>query len=169
MLRSFYRATFLFVIIFLSTTLGLAVTGVDENILKRTMPAADSFNKKAIDGIEYFEAVKGADVIGYCIMVDCKGYSGSIRAMVGIDKKGVIQDVEILENSETPGFGTRINEAPFLGQFKGKNADTVSVGKNIDAVTGATVSSKTVTDAINKTVGGFMARLSGHQLQLRQK
>jgi Na+-translocating ferredoxin:NAD+ oxidoreductase subunit G len=139
--------------------MGLALASVDENTLKSALPAADSFTSKTIDGMEYFEAKKGNDVVGYCLEISAKGYSGLIRMAVGIDTKGVIHDVEILENTETPGFGTRLSEGSFLSQFKGKSAQTVEAGKNIDAVSGATVSSKAVIEAINKTTGEFLKKI----------
>ena len=137
------KSAILFCIIFLSAALGFAVTS----------------DKKTVNGIEYFEEKKGDSVVGYSIELSFKGYSGLIRALVRIDTNGVIHDIEILENNETPGFGTRIDKKNFLGQFKDKDADTVAVGKNIDAVTGATISSKAITDAIQKTTGEFFKKL----------
>ena len=157
------KSVLLFIIICFNASLAFALTNNTVDILKRTMPAADSFNKKTIDGTEYFEALKADNIIGYCMIAECKGYSGSIRFAVGVDLNGVIQNVDILENNETPGFGTRIDDSNFLGQFRGKSAGTVAIGKNIDAVTGATVSSKALTDAINNSL------LHLHQLKLRQK
>lgn len=146
-------------VICVSIMVVFAVTNEEQDVLKKIMPGADSFNKKSMEGVEYFEAKKGDSIIGYCVEAAFKGYKGSIRMIAGIDPNGVIQDVEILENNEMPGFGTRINERSFLGQFKGKSADTVSVGKNIDAVTGATISSKAMTDAMDKTVGEFISKI----------
>ena len=47
----------------------------------------------------------------------------------------------------------------FLRQFKGKRASTVAIGSDIDAITGATISSKAVTDAVRDTVDRFMAEI----------
>jgi electron transport complex protein RnfG len=86
--------------------------------------------------------------------------------ITGIDRNGVIKGVRILEHQETPGLGSKINEIHpgekephFLRQFIGKNGKTVAVKKDIDAITGATISSKAVTDAINKAVAEFLEKI----------
>lgn len=137
----------------------------EEDALKAIVPDADSFIKKTVDAIDYFEALKGKDRIGYCIRVTGNGYSGFIRIIVGIDLNGIIKGVEVLEHQETPGLGAKINEIRpgekepyFLKQFKGKAAKTIAVKKDIDAITGATISSSAVTDAINRAINEFLSK-----------
>ena len=140
---------------------------LEENAaLKEIVPEADSFTKKSIDGIEYFEALKGDSLIGYCVKVMGSGYTGYIHMIVGIDQNGSIKGARVLEHQETPGLGAKIAETKpgekdpwFLRQFVGKAAKTVTVKKEIDAITGATISSKAVTDAINKTAGEFLSKV----------
>jgi Na+-translocating ferredoxin:NAD+ oxidoreductase subunit G len=115
--------------------------------------------------IQYFKAQKDKNTIGYCIKVVGNGYSGYIRMIAGIDLNGVIKGVRVLEHYETPGLGARIDEikpgekdAWFLRQFGGKDAKAIAVKQNIDAITGATISSKAVTDAIRETVSKFLSR-----------
>jgi len=138
----------------------------EETALKQILPDADSFTQKTVDGISYFEAMKGRDLTGYCVRVTGEGYGGYIRMMVGIDPSGVIKGVMVLKHHETPGLGSKIGEirpgekdAWFLRQFVGKGARSVDVKRNIDAITGATISSRAVTDAINKTVGEFLSKV----------
>lgn len=130
----------------------------EEGALKEILPNADSFNEKRIDGIDYFEAKKDKNLAGYCLKVTGAGYNGFIRIIVGIDPSGTIKGVRILEQQETPGLGAKVGEEAFLKQFAGKEARGLEVKKNIDAVTGATISSRAVTDAINKTVSEFLAK-----------
>ena len=166
-------------VICLVATLVLAITyevtkpKIDEQLrleekesLEIIAPAADFFNEKSVGGIEYFEAMKGDTIVGYCIRVMGSGYGGYIRMLVGVDPNGVITGVEVLEQYETPGLGAKIDETKpgekdpwFLRQFKGKPAATLAVKKNIDAITGATISSKAVTDAVRKTVAEFLAKV----------
>jgi electron transport complex protein RnfG len=166
-------------IICLAATLVLAVTyevtkpkieaelrTEEQAALKNIVPAADSFEAKSVGDIEYFDATKDGSLVGYCIKVTAAGYSGYMRIIVGIDTNGIIKGVNILEHQETPGLGSKINEVKpgdkepyFLRQFKGKQARTVAVKKDIDAITGATISSKAVTDAINKTVSEFLLKV----------
>jgi len=138
----------------------------EQEALKAIMPEADSFKPGAVGGIEYFEAMNGPALVGYCLKVTGSGYGGYMHIIVGIDTGGVIKGLRILQHMETPGLGSKINEIRlgesepyFLKQFIGKNARTISVGNGIDAITGATISSKAVTDAINKTVTEFMEKM----------
>ena len=138
----------------------------EQSALRSIMPSADSFSEKTIDGIEYFEAFKDKMLVGYCVRVVGSGYSGYIRMMAGVSLNGTIQGVAVLEHSETPGLGAKINEIRpgesepwFLKQFRGKSAGTIAIKKDIDAITGATISSKAVTDAIRKTVDDLLSKL----------
>lgn len=138
----------------------------EDAALKSVMPRADTFEAKKTDGIEYYGAFKGGRLEGYCIKAVGNGYSGYIRMIVGIEPSGVITGVRILEQYETPGLGSQIVEVKkgqveprFLSQFKGKNALAVEVKKNIDAITGATITSKAVTDAVRNTVTEFLEKV----------
>lgn len=134
--------------------------------LKEIIPDATSFVKKSSGGMEYFEAMKNGRLAGYCIKALGNGYGGYIRMVVGVDTSGVILGVRVLEQQETPGLGTQITEVKppdkepfFLKQFAGKDGRTVAIGKNIDAITGATISSRAVTDGVNKAVTEFLAKV----------
>lgn len=138
----------------------------EQAALKEIIPEAGSFNKKTLEDIEYFEAVKGGGIAGYCIRITAVGYNGYIRLIAGIDKSGIIKGVRILEHYETPGLGARINEVKpgekdpwFLRQFAGRPVGAIAVKKDIDAITGATISSKAVSDAIEKSVNEFLAKV----------
>lgn len=134
----------------------------EDAALKMIAPDADSFSAvKNKNGIEYFEAYKKNDVIGYCLKQTAQGYGGRIRLVIGVTKDGNITGVQILEHYETPGLGSKVAEQPFLRQFNGKNAAGVEIRRNIDAITGATISSKAVTDAIRKTVDLFLGGSKG--------
>ncbi|MBN1526136.1 MAG: RnfABCDGE type electron transport complex subunit G [Candidatus Omnitrophica bacterium] len=163
----------------LAATLVLAVTyqvtkpKIEEQLrreereaLETILPEADSFTEKSVDGLDYYEALKGGELKGYCVKVTGSGYNGFIRMIVGVNPAGVIEGVEVLEQQETPGLGADINKIKpgekdpwFLRQFKGKDAATLEVKKNIDAITGATISSRAVTDAVRKTITEFLAKV----------
>ena len=142
----------------------VALAAKDETAeLKSIFPKAEAFVKKDADGIGYYEVLENDELAGYGVLVAAVGYSGPIGLLVGIEPDGLIKRIVILEHHEMPGFGARINEIKkgekepcFLTQFKGKAADTVAVDKNIDVVSGATISSRVVTDAVRETVGRFL-------------
>ncbi|MFA6609345.1 MAG: RnfABCDGE type electron transport complex subunit G [Candidatus Omnitrophota bacterium] len=138
----------------------------EQAALKAILPAADSFKEKTLDGIEYFEAFKGGSLSGYCLKITASGYGGYIRLIAGITPDGVIKGVRILEHQETPGLGSQIDQVKpgekdpwFLRQFVGKSARTVAVKKDIDAITGATISSEAVTGAIRTGADVFLLKV----------
>ena len=102
---------------------------------------------------EAYEAQAGGSVIGYALKIVASGSQGNIEMMVGVDAEGAVTGVSIVKNSETSGIGSKVmsNENGVLDQFIGKSAadGTLSVGKNVDAISGATVSSKGVTTGVN--------------------
>lgn len=92
------------------------------------------------------------DMIGYAVKVAPTGFGGEIEMMVGIDAAGKTSGVSVITMSETPGVGTKTNSETFLSQFKGKTG-AESVGDGIDAVTGATISSKAITAGVKEAHG----------------
>ncbi len=111
---------------------------------------------------EAYEAQAGGSVIGYALKIVSSGSQGNIEMMVGVDAEGAVTGVSIVKNSETSGIGSKVmsNENGVLDQFIGKSAadGTLSVGKNVDAISGATVSSRGVTTGVNAAlaVAGVM-------------
>ena len=102
---------------------------------------------------------------GYVLKVVASGSQGNIEMMVGVDGDGVVTGVSIVDNAETAGIGSKVmdNEATSAGtgaldQFVGKSgAGTLVVKQNIDAVTGATVSTKGVTKGVNAALAAAEA------------
>lgn len=138
----------------------------EREALESILPDADTFNEKALNGFEYFEATKSGELKGYCVRVTGNGYGGFVRMVVGVRLDGTIEGIEVLEHQETPGLGAQIDQVKpgekdpwFLRQFKGKNVSTIYVKKNIDAITGATISSKAVTDTVREEVSKFLAKV----------
>lgn len=99
------------------------------------------------------------------------GYSADIELLVGLDMDlSKITGIYVLSQQETPGLGNKIIDAPFRDQFKGKTTTKpLSVTKNndagpdnqkIDALTGATVSSKAVTHIVEEAIAALKAELA---------
>lgn len=102
----------------------------------------------------------GGGLMGYLIVSSKRGYGGSVPVMVAIDPSGIIVGVRVLANDETPGLGKNVEKASFLGQFIDHPADTPfsldgDSASTIDAVSGATISSRAVTEAINEATDCF--------------
>lgn len=163
-MRTFIRSIAISAAIFSAV---FAYAAGDESAkLRSIFPDAAGFEKRSIDGIDYYAASGSSGLCGYGVLVTADGYSGPIKILAGVNPDGIVQGIAILDHCETPGFGAKINEIcqmenepRFLRQFKGKPASGLEVGKNIDAVTGATISSRIVTDAVKKTVSDFLAKI----------
>lgn len=114
-----------------------------------------------------YEVQTGGQAAGYAIKVVASGSQGKIEMMVGVDGEGAVTGVSIVKNSETSGIGSKVmtnmptaSGVGVLSQFEGKTAadGTLTVGANVDAISGATVSTRGVTNGVNAAlaVAGVM-------------
>ena len=108
--------------------------------------------------ITYNAAIKDGETIGCIFTTSAKGYGSDIQVMTAVNMDSTVAAVEILDASgETPGLGQNVTKEYFYSQFNGMTGDivaqkagTANKHKNeINAVTGATISSKAVTSAVN--------------------
>lgn len=114
-----------------------------------------------------YEAQVGGATAGYAIKVVASGSQGKIEMMVGVDGEGTVTGVSIVKNAETAGIGSKVmtnmptaSGVGVLSQFEGKSAadGLLAVGTNVDAISGATVSTRGVTNGVNAAlaVAGVM-------------
>ncbi len=125
-----------------------------------------------ISGVTIEEVVQalGSDgkLLGYCITVTShKGYGGDIKLTVGVTVDGVLNGISILEIAETPGLGMKA-ESDLQPQFEGKAVSQFEYTKTgavmdnqIDAISGATITTKAVTNAVNAGLEVFHTVLLG--------
>ncbi len=106
-----------------------------------------------------YKVYEGERFVGYCVEVKRGGFGGDVELMVGYTEAGEVGGVSVVAHAETPGFGARITEAAFLDQYKGATGD-VTLGEGIDAISGATISSKAVTDAVNLATASLQSTLA---------
>ena len=105
------------------------------------------------------------NAIGIVAGVVTKGFNSGLNLTIGIASDGTIAGVIVGDNTETAGLGARASEDWFQDQYKGKEGQ-LSVTKTdpgedeIQAITGATITSNGVTDAVN-AVSAFYADLTG--------
>lgn len=105
----------------------------------------------------YYVAKNGEETKGYLISTSANGYGGEIKVMIGVDRAGTVTGVNILSaGDETPGLGANVTKKSFYSQFTGKVKNIVlqknqadSEKNEIKAVTGATISSTAVKNAVN--------------------
>lgn len=117
---------------------------------------------------EAFEAVDADGApLAWLISAAEKGYGGDVPVLIVIDLDGQITGVKVLGNNETPGLGKKVADKAFIGQFTGQSAENVFAVKTaaadqvlIDAVTGATISSRAVTNAVNAVLAFYQSQLA---------
>ena len=113
------------------------------------------------DSLTFFEGKKDGTDLGVAVNTyTYLGYSGLIKLMVGFKPDGTINNVEVLEQKETPGLGTKISTPKFKDQFVGKNPATFKVevkkdGGEVDAITAATITSRAYCDAVMRAYNTF--------------
>ena len=101
------------------------------------------------------------NLLGYAIVCYASGYQGSIKILVSVNPEFTkIITYRILEHSETPGLGGNIVNQDFIGQYEGLSCEKPILvikgpsnkdNNEISAISGATISSKAVTKALNET------------------
>ena len=126
----------------------LAQKEKEENqAIEDVLPAAPyEIEKVQKDNISFYKAKdEKGNLIAYVFIAQPQGYSSRIKTVVSLDKEGNIITVKVLEQAETPGIGSRVAEEDFLSRFKGK-----SFNQSFDTITGATISSQAVIDAIKE-------------------
>lgn len=119
---------------------------------QRVLPGADTFDERREGDLIYYEASQNGTPVGRIIRVSPVGYGGPMDMFVGITD-GKVTGFEVLTHKETPGFGDKVLVNKFIAQFISKNKDDpVEVRKDIDAVTGATITSKAVTLGVREAL-----------------
>ena len=135
-------------------------------VAMRQVLSADTFEKSdATVDSSYVTAIylarEAGRLTGYAVEASAPGYGGQVGLVVGVDLQGQITGVVVTDHSETPGLGSRAKEDPsFTEQFKGQGAG-VTLGREVDAISGATITSKAVTDGVNAAVGAVLALQAG--------
>lgn len=138
------------------------VQGYDNN------PVLEKYKVATPDGsdsLEFFPARKGEELIGMAIKTkSSKGYSGDIWIMVGFTMRGEIQNIFVIEHKETPGLGSKMTAPVFVNQFLGKNPEQMKLkvkkdGGDVDAITGATISSRAYAQAIQVAFDTFKSSI----------
>lgn len=111
---------------------------------------------------------KNGNTVGYVVAATSpSGYGGNVQVAIGISKAdNKITGFTVLSHSETAGLGAKITEDNFISQFTGKSADGIKYTKDgavseneVDAISGATISTNAVTEAVNSALTFYNAEL----------
>ena len=126
------------------------------------LPDASSFEVEEDCAVGYADGA----VVGYVYVTSAKGYGGDVQVMVGISAEGTVTGVAILDHDETPGLGANCKREDFRAQYEQTvpaNGFTVvknqkTSGGQVEALTGATITSRAVTQAVNEACALYAAR-----------
>ena len=123
--------------------------------IEAVLPGGGTAMENFSDASGLVKAVYASDT-GYAVQVAPSGFDGAIDMMVGVSPEGKVLGISIISHTETAGLGavaaakTAAGEA-FRGQFSQVDVP-FAVGENVDAITGATITSKAVTAGVNAAV-----------------
>ena len=152
---------------------------ISKDDLNYIMPAAEKIQDTTIEldaesSIkEVYEAVSGNDTIGYVMKVNKKGFHGPIDFVIGISKDDKVTGMKVLSHNETPGLGAKITEDKFMQRFKDKPTtdylEAVKITPNkdneVEAISGATTSSKASVSAVNEAITFYLESIKGETVE----
>jgi electron transport complex protein RnfG len=155
-------ATLLVVGLIAAVGLGLTYTVTEKKIAEQDRLSVAKASVEALPGVKRkvvpdVQKVYSTDK-GTIFNITTKGYGGPLSLAVGIDPQGKVAGIAVISNKETIGLGSKALEASFLNRFKGKSkADPLEVGKDIQGITGATITSKAVTNQAKQALKAYAA------------
>ena len=113
-----------------------------------------------------YKVVNAGGFVGYAVNVTVgSGYGGEINMTVGISRDNTVRGIEIVSHSETAGLGARIDELSFRQRFNGIS-EHAEIGENVDAITGATISSKAVAAGVNAALSAVEPLFEYEEIRL---
>ncbi|MEG2290803.1 MAG: RnfABCDGE type electron transport complex subunit G [Clostridium sp.] len=154
---------------------------INKEDLKAVLPKAD-----AIQDIEFtetetvkevYEAVSGDKVVGHVLKVTSKGFHGPIDFVIAISDEDKVSGIRVLSHGETPGLGAKIIEDKFTTRFANKPiAEELEVVKvtpskenEVEAISGATTSSKASVSAVNDAIRFYKENIKGEEVEAKEE
>lgn len=136
----------------------IALKDTESDIEFEAHPNAESFLKDNKDVAEVYKAMSAGNHVGFVIKTLPSGYGGALEVIIGFDLEGTITGVRVGNHQETPGLGANAKTPEFYTQYNGLSVTSpvevtkveVTEGANeIQAISGATITSKAVTVGVN--------------------
>ncbi len=134
-----------------------SATSFEEKEYVPSSQVTDYLQEQKVSIGKVYSALDGSgSSLGYVLEVTTsKGYGGNITIYMGVTNDGTLNGISILKSSETPGLGLTAKDV-LVPQFKDKKVESFSYTKSgstkpeeIDAITGATITTKAITGAVN--------------------
>lgn len=126
------------------------------------LSSAESFEKAELDGTEYYIGTDASgNTVGYVFTLQASGYGGAMTVMSAFDTEGIVTGIQVVDCDETAGLGLNCKQEWFTDRYKDTNGE-LNVIKNGDAgeneilaITGATITTRAVTGAVNEARNMF--------------
>lgn len=120
--------------------------------METLLPGSTTFNEEEYTGDDANIACVYKGETGYVIGTLTQGYAGPIGMLIGVSEDGYVTGLQVRSMEETFGLGAEaLTDWQFLAQFL-RNEGDAEIGTNIDAITGATVTSKAIARSVNSAV-----------------
>ncbi len=136
----------------------------EEQAVRDVLPPYTRTETDSVNGLALVRAYNGDTFVGAAVKTEETGFGGAVKLMVGFDAQGKIVNYSILEQTETPGLGTKMvdwfktdkNHQNICGLNPSEVNFTVSKdGGDIDAITAATISSRAFLNAVRKAYNAY--------------
>mgnify|MGYP000894760606 FL=1 len=134
-----------------------------QKAIEQVMPGFTQLARTAVmpetgpDSLVFFKGYRDTTELGFAVTTYTYiGYSGYVKMMVGFTPQGIITNVKVIDQKETPGLGTKmVDSMQLIHQVVGKNPAEFKIsvkkdGGQVDAITAATISSRAFCDAVNR-------------------
>jgi uncharacterized protein with FMN-binding domain len=132
--------------------IGYATSGADiVPLVAGVLPGADRIEPQG----DLFIGTRSSDgsLVGYAAVGSAPGYGGPIEVLVGVNPDGVIIGTKVVQQRESPGFFRRLDQGNFLDQYANASINQpLQLNNDLDAVSGATLSSEGVAGGIRQAV-----------------
>ena len=114
-----------------------------------------------VDGVTVSEVYDGETLLGYCVEIKTAGFGGDIELMIGYKSDRSIYGVDIVSHTETPGLGSKSDDAGYLKENYGGKVGILTEGTDVDMIAGASVTSGAVLDGVNRATAALNTVLDG--------
>ena len=121
--------------------------------METLLPGSTTFTKETYTGEDANIVFTYKGETGYVVGTSTAGYAGPIHLLIGVSNDGYVTGLQVRKMEETFGLGGEaLTDWEFLAQFLRSEGDA-TVGENVDAISGATVTSKAIARCVNSAVG----------------
>ena len=134
-----------------------ATKAAEEAARTELLPDAQGFEPVDLTAENVSAIYKTTNDVGVVITSSAKGYGGDVVVMTAITPDGTIKQIKVTEQSETKGIGSNVVSTPsYWERYEGVSAGQALVlNQDIDAYSGATISSKAVLSAVNSAIEAY--------------